>query len=45
MSGTVQGTTNGRYGGIIKASNKNLLNHTYFKDCASRKFVATIFVT
>ena len=39
------GTKNVRYGGIFKASKKTLLNHTYFKDCASEKFVATILLT
>ena len=34
-----------RCSGIFKASRKNLLNHTYFKDCAKQKFVATILVT
>ena len=39
------GTKNVRYGGVFKASKKNLLYHTYFKDCASQKFVATILKT
>ena len=37
-------TKNVRFGRIFKASKKNLLNHTYFKDCASQMFVATILV-
>ena len=39
------GTKNVRYRGIFKASKKNLLYHTYFKDCASQNFVATILKT
>ena len=38
-------TKNVRYGRIFKASKKNLLNHTYFKDFASQKYVATILKT
>ena len=36
---------NVRCGGIFKANKKKLLNHTYFKDSASQKFVTTILVT
>ena len=35
------GKKNVRYAGIFKAS-KNLLYHTYFKDCASQKFAENI---
>ena len=38
------GAENVRYGGILKASKKTLLNRTYFKDWANQNFVATILV-
>ena len=39
------GTKNLRYGGIFKARKRNLLNHSYLKDCTSQKFVTTVLVT
>ena len=44
-SNNMLGTKNVRYSGIFKANKKTLLNQTYFKDCASQTFVATILVT
>ena len=44
ISKNVLATENIRQGGIFKEV-KNLLNHTYFKDCPIQKFVCTILVT